>query len=75
MTVHGVAMLTTGQQHQPQQVVLLVLSQHSHTERVAMVEAQPLGHITYAYPSIVKLSACALAPSTNLATMHSKAAI
>ncbi len=73
MTVHGVAMLTIGQQHHPQQVVLSVPSQHSRLERVAMFGT--ILHVTSAYPSFVRLSDCALAPSPNLATMHSKAVI
>jgi len=73
MTVHGVAMPTIGQQHQPRQVVLFVLSQHSHMERVAMLGT--LLHVTYAYPSVVRLRDCAVAPSPNLAKMHSKATI
>lgn len=73
MTVPGVAMLSIGQQHQPQQVVLFVLSQHSRMERVAMFAT--LLHSTSAYPSFVRLSDCALAPSPNLALMHSKAVL
>lgn len=73
MTVPGVAMLTIGQQQQPQQVVLSVLSQHSRMERVAIFGT--LLHVTHAYPSVMKLSDCALAPSSNLATLHSKAVL
>jgi len=61
MTVHGVAMLTIGQQHQQQQVVLFVLSQHSCMERVAMFAT--LLHVPHAYPSVMKLTDCALAPN------------
>jgi len=64
MTVPGVAMLTIGQKHQPQQVVLFVLSQHSHMERVAI--SGTLLHVISAYPSVVKLSDCALAPSPKM---------
>ena len=61
MTVHGVAMLTIGRQHQPQQVVLFVLPGHSRVEKVAMFATLLL--VTHAYPSVMKLSDCAVAPS------------